>query len=164
MTSLAMLLPYPVPLPLVAHTKTRLRTEALILRDRYICGIIFRCFRLCDKWQWQLDNASGLFNELGEIFRSRKFANLRHEKPDCPKFMLSSDWSRLSQTAKTDSAFTLFLKLIVMAAKPDQPAAELSPKVKKLLSLAVRSAPSRLPKQRHHLEWTFLCFSIVTAL
>ena len=114
-----------------------MRTEALILRDRYICGIIFRCFRLCDKWQWQLDNASGLFNELGEIFRSRKFANLRHEKPDCPKFMLSNDWSRLSRTAKTDSAFTLFLKLVVKAAKPDQPAVELSPKVKKLLSLAI---------------------------
>ena len=111
-----------------------MRTEALVLRDRYICGIIFRCFRLCDKWQWQLDNASGLFNELGEIFRSRKFAGLRHEKPDCPKFMLSNDWSR---PAKTDSAFTLFLKLIVKAAKPDQPAAELSPKVKKLLSLAI---------------------------
>jgi hypothetical protein len=114
-----------------------MRTEALILRDRYICGVIFRCFRLCDKWQWQLDNASGLFNELGEIFRSRKFAGLRHEKSDYPKFMLSNDWSRLSQTAKADSAFTLFLKLIVKAAKPDQPAVELSPKVKKLLSLAI---------------------------
>ena len=114
-----------------------MRAEALILRDRYISGIIFRCFRLCDKWQWQLDNASSLFNELGEIFRSRKFANLRHEKPDCPEFMLSNDWSRLSQRAKTDSTFTLFLKLIVKAAKPDHQAVELSPKVKKLLSLAI---------------------------
>lgn len=114
-----------------------LRAAALVLRDRYIGVITFRCFQLCDKWRWQLDDASELFNELGEVFRSRKFANLRHEKPDCPRFMLSSDWSALSKGTKRDSAFTLFLKLIVKAAKPEEHVAELSPKFKKLLSLAI---------------------------
>ncbi|KAF8630760.1 hypothetical protein AX17_005355 [Amanita inopinata Kibby_2008] len=113
---------------------------ALTKRDRYIGIVTFRCFYLCDKWHWKLGDASALFNELGEIFRSRKFANLRHEKLDYPHFMLHSDWSLLYQYKTTDTAFVLFLKLIVRAAKSVISAAsnvELSPKVRKLLSLAI---------------------------
>ncbi|KAF8629073.1 hypothetical protein AX15_003568 [Amanita polypyramis BW_CC] len=135
--------------PLVTLTMNKIRLTAdhvldqerpagaLIQRDKYISVIILRCFYLCNKWLWQLDDASELFNALGELFRTRKFANLRHEKPDFPLFMLHSDWSLLSECTKTDSAFALFLKLIVKAAKANGTAPELSPKLKKFLSLAI---------------------------
>ncbi|KIL65538.1 hypothetical protein M378DRAFT_10669 [Amanita muscaria Koide BX008] len=114
----------------------KLPTAHLTKRDKYIRILLFRCFQLCDKWQWQLEDASELFNELGEVFRSRKFANLRHERPDYPLFMLHRDWSRLLQHEEEDSAFMLFLKLVVRAIKAGQGAIT-PPKFKKLLSLAI---------------------------
>ncbi|PFH51057.1 hypothetical protein AMATHDRAFT_3443 [Amanita thiersii Skay4041] len=116
-------------LPLVAHLE----------QDKYIGVLTHRCLLLCDLCKWKLDNASELFNELAKIFRSRKFANLRHEKPEYPLFMLHNDWSLLSQIIATDSAFVSFLKLIFRAAVPDgemRREIEISPRLRKLLSLA----------------------------
>ncbi|KAK2465640.1 hypothetical protein APHAL10511_002184 [Amanita phalloides] len=147
-----------------ATTDKNLSEASLIQRDKYIGVIALRCFHLFDKWKWQLDDASEVFNELGETFRSRKFANLRHEKPDYPLFMLRNDWSLLSQGAKKDSAFALFLKLIVKAGKSDS-SSELSPKFKKLLSLAipVGSLPftKATPPSKDDLSMLFNRFSAV---
>ncbi|RDB20900.1 Protein mms22 [Hypsizygus marmoreus] len=108
-------------------------------RDQYIGLITLRCFHLWNRWHWQLDDASVLFNQLVEIFRSRKFAGLRHEVPDYPSFMLQHDWSLLSHLRSEDSAFVLFLKLLVPAAGHDDgnTGRALTPKAKKLLSLAI---------------------------
>ena len=83
-----------------------------------------------------------MFNQLASIFRSRKFANLRREASDFPSFMLKSDFQLLSQYKPSDTAFELFLKLIVQALNDCHPADEgnahhVSSKLKKLLALAV---------------------------
>ena len=111
----------------------------LLQRDKYIGLVMTRCFHLRERWRWKLDDASILFNQLAVIFRSRKFVNLRHEGTGYPKFFKDRNWDLLSSYDAHDTAFVIFVKLIVQAAKDDQGSVEgkLSLKVKKLLSLAV---------------------------
>lgn len=146
------------------HADQALSPSSLNKRDEYIGLVTLRCFHLWDRWHWRLDDASMLFNTLVEIFRSRRFANLRHEPVDFPLFMLRGDWNFLSQYKHADSAFVLFLKLIVQAAGLGEnhdtgPRRELLPKVKKLLSLAipVGSLPfsKRSPPTLHELSMLY---------
>ena len=111
----------------------------LLQRDKYIGLVMTRCFHLRERWRWKLDDASILFNQLAVIFRSRKFVNLRHEGTGYPKFFKDRNWDLLSFYDPKDTAFVLFLKLIVQAVKDDQGGipGKLSLKAKKLLSLAV---------------------------
>ena len=111
----------------------------LLQRDKYIGLVMTRCFHLRERWRWKLDEASVLFNQLAVIFRSRKFVNLRHEGTGYPKFFKDRNWDLLASYDPKDTAFVLFVKLIVQAVKDDQDSVEgkLSLKAKKLLSLAV---------------------------
>ena len=111
----------------------------LLQRDKYIGLVMTRCFHLRERWRWKLDDASILFNQLAVIFRSRKFVNLRHEGTGYPKFFKDRNWDLLASYDPKDTAFVLFLKLIVQAVKDDQGGIQgkLSLKAKKLLSLAV---------------------------
>ncbi|KAG5643106.1 hypothetical protein DXG03_001570 [Asterophora parasitica] len=107
-------------------------------RDEYIGLIMVRCFHLWSRWHWPLDDAMVLFHQLIDIFRSRKFAGLRNERSDYPSFMTQCDFSVLKKYERRDSAYVLFLKLIVQAVGWDDadPNRSLSPKAKKLLSMA----------------------------
>ncbi|KAF8972633.1 Mus7/MMS22 family-domain-containing protein [Flammula alnicola] len=110
-------------------------------RDKYVAMVTVRCMHLRERWQWKLDGASAMFNALADIFRSRKFANLLHEvdNSDFPEFFRLANWDLLKSYDPKDTAYTVFLKLIVQAAREDASYNEQkpSPKVKKLLSLAV---------------------------
>lgn len=116
-----------------------LSAPSLDKRDKYLGLITLRCFRLWSRWRWRLDGASILFNQLVDIFKSRKFANLRHEVADFPDFMLKGDWDLLSSYRHGDTAFVLFLKLMFHATRNDKtdPNRAISPTTKKLLSLAI---------------------------
>lgn len=120
-------------------TDLGLPSAILLLRDKYIGLVMTRCFHLRERWRWKLDDASILFNQLAVIFRSRKFANLRHEGTEYPKFFEDRNWDLLASYDPEDTAFVLFIKLIVQAVKDDQGGipGKLSLKAKKLLSLAV---------------------------
>ena len=111
----------------------------LLQRDKYIGLVMTRCFHLRERWRWKLDDASILFNQLAVVFRSRKFVNLRHEGTEYPKFFKDRNWDLLTSYDSKDTAFVLFVKLIVQAVKDDQGGipGKLSLKAKKLLSLAV---------------------------
>ena len=111
----------------------------LLQRDKYIGLVMTRCFHLRERWRWKLDDASILFNQLAVVFRSRKFVNLRHEGTGYPKFFKDRNWDLLASYDAKDTAFVLFVKLIVQAAKDDQGGnpGKLSLRAKKLLSLAV---------------------------
>ncbi|KII85768.1 hypothetical protein PLICRDRAFT_44168 [Plicaturopsis crispa FD-325 SS-3] len=119
----------------------KLSDRTLEKRDDYIWLVASRCFLLWDRWHWPLDDASVMFNQLVEIFKSRKFANLRREPSDFPGFMLENDMRLLSQYRHNDTAFEIFLKLVVQAAKAGQPdgvdQVNFPPKLKKLLSLSI---------------------------
>jgi hypothetical protein len=145
-----------------------LQRRSLDGRDSYIRIVTGRCFILWARWHWSLDDASPMFILLIDIFRSRKFANLRHEQSDFPDFMLRHDLRLLSSLKRKDTAFTVFLKLIVQSAQRSadgESRLRVSPNLRKLLSLAVPvgSMPfSRAkPPTVHELSMLFNRFSAI---
>jgi len=119
-----------------------LSSRSLRRRDAYIRLIVSRCLILHHRWSWRLDlddDASAvLFRRLVEIFKSRKFADLRGEIAGFAAFVQENDASLLAAHASTDSAFTIFLKLIYASAQQVKPSLsddEYLGRTKKLLSL-----------------------------
>ncbi|KAJ7743154.1 Mus7/MMS22 family-domain-containing protein [Mycena metata] len=97
---------------------------------RYIKLVVQRCCLLWSRWDWGLDGAFGVLRRLADIFRSRKFANLVHEKAEFPDFLRLNDWTMLSRPIHSETTFVLFLKLVyqTLLVTPTQ--------VKKLLSVS----------------------------
>ncbi|KAG0694427.1 Mus7/MMS22 family-domain-containing protein [Suillus ampliporus] len=94
-------------------------STSLNKRDEYVSVIASRCFLLWKRWHWSLDDAMIMFNRLVEIFRSRKFASLRHEQPKFMQFMVQRDISLLSVQDRGDNVFEVLLKMIVQVAQAD---------------------------------------------
>jgi hypothetical protein len=119
-----------------------LSTRSLRRRDAYIRLIVSRCLILHQRWSWRLDleddASAALFRRLVEIFKSRKFADLRGEIAGFAAFLQENDATLLAAHASTDSAFTIFLKLIFASAQQMRPSLredEYLGRTKKLLSL-----------------------------
>ncbi|KAJ7132091.1 Mus7/MMS22 family-domain-containing protein [Mycena epipterygia] len=133
--------------------------SSLDTRDRYIKLVVERCCLLWSRWQWQLHDAFDTLYRLIDIFRSRKFANLRQEKAEFPDFLRVNDWSLLSRAIHSETAFVLFLKLVYQTLLVNKS------KIKKLLSLAtpVGSLPwsAAQPPSLHDLSMLFNRFSVI---
>jgi hypothetical protein len=118
-----------------------LSTRNLRRRDAYVRLVVSRCFLLHQRWHWRLDDdaSAAVFRRLVEIFKSRRFADLRGEIAGFPAFVQENDAHLLAQHASTDSAFSIFLKLIYASAQQMRPPAmrdeEYLGRIKKLLSL-----------------------------
>jgi hypothetical protein len=117
-----------------------LSTRSLRRRDAYIRMVVSRCLILHQRWRWRLDDdtSATLLRRLVEIFKSRKFADLRGEIAGFPVFVQENDARLLAEHASADSAFTIFLKLIFAAAEQMRPSLredEYLGRTKKLLSL-----------------------------
>ncbi|KAG6854521.1 hypothetical protein C0991_005433 [Blastosporella zonata] len=108
-------------------------------RDIFAQMSIERCFLLWNRWHWQLDEVSAVFDRLSKIFQSRNFSGLRHEDHNYPPFLLNNDWTALERQDPGDTAFVVFLKLLFQAVGCDVTDSKrtLSPKAKKMLSMAV---------------------------
>lgn len=115
-------------------------------RDEYVRVLVSRCLWLNFKWHWRLDvdDTSLVFNRLLDVFKSRRFASLEDEPSDYPGFLLHNNLLLLHESNRNDTAFTLFLKLVVRAAEelrrqnPELARAPTIPaRLKKILSLAV---------------------------
>lgn len=110
-------------------------------RDDYVRMVLSRCYLLCTRWRWSLREASVMFNKVVNIFKSRKFANLLGEGSDFPAFLRHCNLQMLQVARPSDTAFSLFLKLVVRAAKEDEDAQDsaqrANTRLKKLLSLTV---------------------------
>lgn len=153
------------------ETDRDLPDRTLDKRDEYVWMIASRCFILSSRWHWQLDEASSMFNHLADIFRSRKFANLRREASDFPAFMLKNDMQLLSKYKSSDTAFQIFLKLVAQAfrdgSSTDVPAAQrlATGKLNKLLALAIPvgsvSFTKTAPPTVHELSMLYNRFSAV---
>ncbi|KAF7430537.1 hypothetical protein PC9H_006245 [Pleurotus ostreatus] len=125
-----------------------LSQSSLRKRDEYIGIMILRCHILVHRWNWNLDRASSVLTQIAEIFRSRKYADLAHERSGFPSFMVNNDWSLLGNDQHEDTAFVIFLKCLVRGSKPnlEDGTRKLTPMVKKLISLTV--PVGRLPSDR----------------
>ncbi|OSC97472.1 hypothetical protein PYCCODRAFT_1377056 [Trametes coccinea BRFM310] len=162
--------------PLSADPKADalLPKRVLRKRDEYVRVLVSRCLWLNLKWQWRLDvdDASLVFNRLLDVFKSRRFASLADEPSDFPSFLRHSNLALLHESKRSDTAFTLFLKLVVRAAeelrKRNPQLAQsvaIPPKLKKILSLAVPvgSVPftKATPPSTHELSMLYNRFSAV---
>ncbi|KAJ7257893.1 Mus7/MMS22 family-domain-containing protein [Mycena haematopus] len=103
--------------------------SALDNRDRYIKLVVERCCLLWSRWKWGLQDTSTAISQLIKIFQSRKFTNLRNEKPEFPDFLRLNDWTLLSRPIHSETAFVLLLKLVY------QTLLVVPSRTKKLLSL-----------------------------
>jgi hypothetical protein len=118
-------------------------TSIMLKRDKYVRLVVSRCYLLRSRWHWRLNDAYSLFNRLVDIFKSRKYMGLLDEESDFPAFLRHSDLSMLRHVRRSDTAFSLFLKLVVQAAEDDhEVTAEVISGVatinmRKILSLAV---------------------------
>ncbi|KAL6308241.1 Mus7/MMS22 family-domain-containing protein [Sparassis latifolia] len=121
------------PLP----TDAKLPTRLLNKRDECIRLNVSRCLVLSHKWRWDLGDAFPVFNCLLEIFKSRRFANLSFEPSDFPSWLRHDNLQLLSETKRSDTAFTLFLKLLVQSVKDAQKDHDGNRKVKKLLAIYI---------------------------
>lgn len=151
-----------------------LSKRGLRKRDEYVRILVSRCLWLNLKWHWRLDvdDASLVFNRLLDVFKSRRFANLADEPSDFPSFLRHSNLALLHESKRSDTAFTLFLKLVVRAAeemrKQNPQLAQtttIPPRLKKILSLAVPvgSVPftKATPPSAHELSMLYNRFSAV---
>jgi hypothetical protein len=137
-------------------------------RDAYIRILTHRCFLLWEKWKWKLDEADPMLKWLADIFRSRKFVNLLEEPSDFAPFMRKYDVGLLSRLEPQDSAFDVFLKLIVQSGSDSggevQRMVQL-PRARKLLSLAIPVGSllfSRMsPPTGHELSMLYNRFSAI---
>ncbi|KAG6844635.1 hypothetical protein H0H87_005292 [Tephrocybe sp. NHM501043] len=122
-----------------------LSPEILDHCDKYAQVIIERCFVLWKRWHWQLGEISTVFDRLTKIFQSRNFGGLRHEEPEFPDFLIRNDWDTLEKHEPGEAAYYVLLKLLFQAVgcNANDPQRSLSPKAKKLLSLA--SSVTKLP-------------------
>jgi hypothetical protein len=133
--------------------------SGLDAHDQYIRIVAERCCLLWSRWHWPLNDAFDVLNRLAVIFRSRQFANLRHEKAEFPDFLRVNDWTLLSRRIHTESTFELALKLVYQTLLVN------TSKVKKLLSLA--TPVGSLPWSKAHppsigdLSMLFNRFSII---
>ncbi|KAH9057428.1 Mus7/MMS22 family-domain-containing protein [Lactarius vividus] len=134
-----------------------LSSRNLRRRDAYVRLVVSRCFLLHQRWHWRLedDASAAVFRRLVEIFKSRRFADLRGEIAGFPAFAQENDPHLLAQHASTDSAFSIFLKLIYASAQQMRPPAmreeEYTGRIKKLLSLitpvgSVQAQPVHAPR------------------
>lgn len=117
-----------------------LSSRTLRRRDAYIRLVVSRCLILHKRWYWRLDDdaSAALFRRLVDVFKSRKFADLRGEIAGFAAFVQESDARLLLEHANTDSAFAIFLKLIFASAEQMRPTLredEYLGRAKKLLSL-----------------------------
>lgn len=121
-------------------TDEKLPFAALRKRDYYVRMVVARCYLLGTRWQWPMSDAYVMFNKLVEIFKTRKFGNLLGEESDFPAFLRYSNLHMLTELRKSDSAFGLFLKLVVLAGKckdNSEPVQRVNVRLRKLLSLTV---------------------------
>ncbi|RPD62610.1 hypothetical protein L226DRAFT_458818, partial [Lentinus tigrinus ALCF2SS1-7] len=153
-----------------------LRTRRVIhKRDEYVRVLVCRCLWLNLKWHWRLDvdDAPLVINRLIDVFKSRRFASLADEQSDFPAFLRHYNLALLKAKNRSDTAFTLFLKMVVRAAddvrKHHPQFAEsktVPPALKKILSLVVPvgSVPfvKAKPPTNHELSMLYNRFSAIS--
>ncbi|KAL0580585.1 hypothetical protein V5O48_001410 [Marasmius crinis-equi] len=104
-------------------------------RDLYIRQLVTYCFLLTSTWGWKLNGTGDIqvLDQLRHIFGSRSFANLEGEKAEYPEFLSTLDWGSCSKYNGADTAFVMFLKMVVqvLLESPN------TPKARKLCSMIV---------------------------
>ena len=142
------------------NADAKLPDRILEQRDQYVKVVLTRCLHLRDCWRWNFADAIPLLTQLGKIFSSRMFGNLRCERqPNFPVFVVENNLELLSNYHHKDTAFLVFWKLIVHAYRDEKLVnnGKLSPRMKKLLGIAVpvSACPTVAPPNRPDLSMLY---------
>lgn len=127
----------PSALAKVDHTVSN---TALARRDRYLWTLIARCQVLSQRWGWKIDVKDALIPKLFDLVNARRLADLTIESGgDFPSF-LQNPREGYSRLRTTDSAFVLFLRLVMQASSDITAVSELD-KRRQLTRLFLRLSP-----------------------
>ncbi|EIM80529.1 uncharacterized protein STEHIDRAFT_115947 [Stereum hirsutum FP-91666 SS1] len=140
-------------------TESSLASHILKYRDQYVAIVVSRCALLRSRWMWRLDDGLPMLNHILAVFKSRNFADLRKEPSGFSPFFTHGDPERLANETEDDTTFTIFIKLIVQAAR-DSTANRDNRTVKKLLSLII---PGPVDTLDNDLSKLFNRFSVLSA-
>lgn len=111
-------------------------------RDRYLWCLFARCLVFADVWGWTLDFDSGLLAKLYAVLNARRLERLSHEQgSDYPPVLQSPPSSADLSLVKTDTAFSIFLKVLYGSVR----AIKLAPKQKeqRVLRELMKMSPVR---------------------
>ncbi|KAJ3760305.1 Mus7/MMS22 family-domain-containing protein [Lentinula raphanica] len=91
----------------------QLNSDSTRIKDRYFAFVVRRCFLLVSRWNWAVESSFPVLNTISSAFSTRKFCDLLHEKPEFPEFLRTQRWDSCFEYTRRDSAFVLFLKLVI---------------------------------------------------
>lgn len=90
-------------------------TRGKCARDKHAASVVRNCARMCNEFKWPTKAAFPVLMRLTSIFVSRGFVSLEHEGRDYPKFALDNEWDKFEEPGPNDSAYVVFLKLLLRA-------------------------------------------------
>ncbi|GAA6037754.1 hypothetical protein JCM8097_002325 [Rhodosporidiobolus ruineniae] len=95
-----------------------LSSTAIARRDRYLWTLFARCLIFVDRWGWRIEGGKDeLLPRLFDLLKARRLADLSAERGDIPSFLKSpADFGEVRLAASSDTAFAIFLKLVIAAA------------------------------------------------
>ncbi|GAA5872737.1 hypothetical protein JCM1840_004505 [Sporobolomyces johnsonii] len=133
-------------------------STAIARRDRYLWTLFARCLVLVERWRWRVDIKEDLLPKLFDLLTARRLANLTTETAgDFPSFLQDLDeFGTLALDRSTDTAFSIFLKLVISAVQnlPGATDAEKRKRSTQLTRLSVRLAPMTTAWSRQSPELT----------
>ncbi|KAK1215476.1 hypothetical protein PQX77_021910 [Marasmius sp. AFHP31] len=121
--------------------------DTLRQRDMYARMVVTRCFLLTSTWKWKVEGKGDtqMLEFLKQILGSRSFANLYGEKAEYPDFLKTLNWDLCWRYRKEDTAFVMFLKLVVQAlGSSNPPEVPKTSRTKKICSMVVPQSPVNL--------------------
>lgn len=130
-----------------------LSNTAIARRDRYLWTLFARCLVFVTRWGWKLDVAAGagrgreeLLPKLFDLLNARRLADLTIEAGgDLPPFLQDLEQfeggGSLALDKKHDTAFSIFLKLVIHAAHHLPPTLADADRRRQLTRLFLRLAP-----------------------
>jgi len=130
----------------LAQPDHTLSSTAVARRDRYLWTLFARCLVFVERWAWSVDIRDELLPRLFDLLNARRLADLTTETAgDFPPFLqdLSLFDKKVELDPKRDTAFVVFLKLVLAAAAalPSSTDAEKRRRGAQLTRLFLRLSP-----------------------
>ncbi|GAA5891519.1 hypothetical protein JCM8208_007311 [Rhodotorula glutinis] len=130
----------------LAQPDHALSSTAVARRDRYLWTLFARCLVFVERWAWSVDIRDDLLPRLFDLLNARRLADLTTETAgDFPPFLqdLALFDKKVDLDSKRDTAFVIFLKLVMAAAAvlPSSSDAEKRRRGAQLTRLFLRLSP-----------------------
>lgn len=124
---------------------TSLSSTAIARRDRYLWTLFARCLVFVERWGWSIECKGDVLSRLYALLNARRLADLTTDRTgDIPSFLQDLDeLDKLRLDPNNNTAFTIFLKLLISAANalPSVSEGDKRERTKALTRLMTRFTP-----------------------